>query len=772
MSVVDPPISTRSIQPESPQKLASLLQRQDGTMTRELLLHPGRHGLGMTHASMAAETTTTSTCGYCSTGCGLRLHLKDGEAVGLTPETRYPVNLGMACPKGWEALRVLDSDDRATTPLLRGDDEKLNAIDWPLAFQTFVDRIRDVQLKHGPESVAFVSTGQIPCEEMAFLGALARFAMGIRHGDGNTRQCMATAVTAYKESFGFDAPPFTYDDFEQSDCLVFIGANPCIGHPIMWERVLRNPNQPEIIVVDPRRTETATAATQHLQVRPKSDLALLYAITNWLIRNECVDHEFVNAHTSGFDQLRDHVARLDVGSVASSSGLSEAAIVRAAESIGTGKRVSLWWTMGVNQSHEGTRTAQAIINIALITGNIGRPGTGANSITGQCNAMGSRLWSSTTNLFGHHRFDDAGDRQKVADAIGMDVDLIPSTTSWKYDRIIEGVRRGEIKALWIIATNPVHSWSDQNDIKQLLGKLDFLAVQDMYHNTDTALQADLVLPSAGWGEKEGTFINSERRYGLIKKVRRAPGQALADFQIFKGIAHYWGAADQFARWTHPEAVFEIMQAASRDQPCDITGIEGYQQIDRCGGIQWPWSRQDAQQPTVTTAMTATTSDESNHRSNHRNDPASQRRLFEDGRFYHTDQKARLIVDEVVPTPEPTDSTFPITLLTGRGTVSQWHTQTRTRQSPVLNLLYPLEAYIEINPVDADQLDVIHGKTVFIESRRGRIEATACVTATLRRGQAFMPMHYAQTNELTLSHFDPHSGQPSYKDCAVRIFPKS
>ena len=238
-------------------------------MTRELLLRPGDHGLGMTHDSLAPDATTTATCGFCATGCGLRLHLRDGEAVGLTPETDYPVNLGMACPKGWEALRVLDSPNRATTPLVRGDDGQMRPVGWDVALKTFTDRFKSIQAEHGPHSIAFLSTGQIPCEEMTFLGALAKFGMGMLHGDGNTRQCMATAASAYKESFGFDAPPYTYADFEASDCLVFIGANPCIGHPIMWERVLRNPNAPEIIVLDPRRTETAMAATRHLPLNPQ-----------------------------------------------------------------------------------------------------------------------------------------------------------------------------------------------------------------------------------------------------------------------------------------------------------------------------------------------------------------------------------------------------------------------------------------------------------------------------------------------------------------------
>ncbi|MCA9138925.1 MAG: molybdopterin-dependent oxidoreductase, partial [Planctomycetales bacterium] len=590
MSIATPKSLTQSSDDKSrrPFELPQILQARTGKMTRELLLNPGEHGLGMTPESLQAESTTVAACGYCATGCGLRLHVRDGQAVGLTPETEYPVNLGMACPKGWEALEVLDSDDRACYPTLRDSEGVARRIDWDTALSTFTERFKAIQSKHGNASVAFLSTGQIPSEEMAFLGALAKFGMGMQHGDGNTRQCMATAVAAYKESFGFDAPPYTYDDFEQSDCLVFVGANPCIGHPIMWERVLRNNNSPEIIVLDPRRTETAMAATQHLQLRPKNDLAILYAITQHLITCDLIDHDFVAAHTTGFEEMANHVAAFTPDVVAQTCGVSAESIRVAAESIGEAKAASLWWTMGVNQSYQGTRTAQAMINIALITGNIGRPGTGANSITGQCNAMGSRIWSNTTNLFGHHKFESAEDRGRIADILEIDVDRIPDSGSWTYDRIVEGIRRDEIKGLWIIATNPAHSWIDQGDFKELLGKLDFLVVQDMYSSTETALHADLVLPAAGWGEKEGTFINSERRYGLLKKVRKAPGEALADFQIFRGLAAYWGVEDMFADWTHPEAVFEKMQAASQGRPCDISGIKGYRQLDQCGGIQWPW----------------------------------------------------------------------------------------------------------------------------------------------------------------------------------------
>ncbi len=581
---------------------------------------------------------------------------------------------------------------------------------------------------------------------MAFLGALTKFGMGMLHGDGNTRQCMATAVTAYKESFGFDAPPFTYEDFEQSDCLVFIGANPCVGHPIMWERVLRNRNAPEILVVDPRRTETAVAATQHLQLRPKTDLILLYGITRQLIHTGWIDHTFIEQHTTGFAELAAHVAPYTLEYVTERTGLSQASILRTTEAIGQGRAVSFWWTMGVNQSYEGTRTAQAIINLALITGNIGRPGTGANSITGQCNAMGSRLWSNTTNLLGHHRFESAEDRARVADILGIPVERIPTQLGWTYEEILHGIRRGEIRGLWVIATNPAHSWIHQGEARELLDQLDFLVVQDMYTSTETARHADLLLPAAGWGEKEGTFINSERRYGLLKQVRRPPGEALADFQIFRAIAHYWGLDDLFREWSEPEAVFRMLQKLSAGQFCDITGIKGYAELDRCGGIQWPWAEAEAESGA----------------------PAPARRLFADGHFPHADGRAKLIVAEPEQMPEPPDEEYPFLLLTGRGTVSQWHTQTRTSKSAVLRGLYPNQPYAEIHPADAALLCINHGEECLIRSRRGEIRVKAWIVATVRPGQIFVPMHYEQTNQLTLAHFDPHSRQPSYKDCAVSI----
>jgi assimilatory nitrate reductase catalytic subunit len=726
-------------------RVGRLLLQRDGALTRELVRRPGGFGLGQVPERLAPDATTSMICGFCSTGCSLDVHLKGGQAVNLSPTVDHPVNLGMACPKGWEALTPLQAPDRATTPLLRDARGRLQPVDWETAIGTFVERFKGVQARHGAHSLAFLSTGQIPTEEMALLGSLAKFGMGMLHGDGNTRQCMATSVVAYKQAFGFDAPPYTYADFEESDVIVLVGSNLCIAHPIMWERVCRNRHNPEIVVVDPRTTETAMAATQHYALRPKSDLTLLYGIAHLLIARGWVDHEYVAAHTSGFDAFAAHVASFTPERVGQVTGLGADALERFATTVHEGERVSFWWTMGVNQSHEGVRTAQAIVNLALMTGNIGRPGTGANSITGQCNAMGSRLFSNTTNLLGGHDFADPVDRAKVAGVLGIDVGRIPDRPSLAYDQIVEGVLAGTIKGLWVIATNSAHSWINQSHLHDVLDRLDFLVVQDMYTTTETAQRADLVLPAAGWGEKEGTFVNSERRLGVVKRVARAPGVALADFAILKLIAEAWGCGPMFAEWSSPEAVFHLLKELSRGRPCDITGVADYRMIDECGGVQWPF-------PEGSVAA----------------DVEQERRLFEDGRFYHPDGRARFLFEDPRPVREAVSRRYPLVLLTGRGSSSQWHTQTRTAKSPLLRSLAPEEAYVEVSPVDAEERGIEPHDHVMVVSVRGSMRARAFVTPTVAPGQVFVPMHDARTNQLTGSSFDPYSRQPSYKHCAVDV----
>ncbi len=727
--------------------LSRFLKQHSGPLTRDLVQEPGNFGLGKIPSRLKPSSTATSICGYCATGCQLKIHLDErGEAINLSPQAGYPVNLGMACPKGWQALDPLDSPDRATLPLLRDEAGKLTATDWPTALDVFTTRLKAIQQKHGREAVAFLSTGQIPFEEMAFLGCLFKFGMGFLHCDANTRQCMATAVTAYKQSFGFDAPPATYADFEESDVIVLIGANLCIAHPILWQRVMRNERKPQIIVIDPRATETAQAATQHVALKPKGDLALLYALAHCILRDGRVDAASL-ANTEGIADFTEFLKDHSPATVADRTGQTAEVIEALARTVSDpNKRVSWWWTMGVNQSHEGVRTAQAIINLCLITGNIGKPGTGPNSITGQCNAMGSRLFSNTTSLVGGHDFSDAAHRAKVAAGLGIPVANIPSDYSLAYDQILAAAESGKIKALWIVATNPFHSWIDSGRLAALREKLEFLVVQDMYATTESARVADLVLPAAGWGEKDGCFINSERRIGTLKTVRKAPGQALSDFRIFRLIANAWGCGEMFAKWTSPEAAFKLLRDLTKDRPCDITGIDGYEMIDQRGGIQWPF-------PSGHVGVSPT---------------SSERRLFEDGIYYTPNGKARFLFSPPAEMPEPVDSEFPFLLLTGRGTSSQWHTQTRTGKSDILKKLYPQHIYLEIHPADARQLRVKEGDPVTVRSRRGEITAAVYLAPTVQRGQIFIPMHYPEVNNLTHSAFDPHSRQPNYKACAVAV----
>ncbi|MBN8249022.1 MAG: molybdopterin oxidoreductase family protein [Verrucomicrobia bacterium] len=759
------------------------LRQWTGPLTSDLVRTPGGFGLGQVPAGRAPSATTSMVCGFCSTGCGLKVHLRDGEAVNLTPDPAYPVNLGMACPKGWEALAPLDAPDRATSPLLRDPATgRMSPVSWERAAREFTARFQGIQSRHGAHSIAFLSTGQICTEEMALLGALFKFGMGGLHCDSNTRQCMATAHVAYKESFGFDAPPYTYADFEESDVLVFVGANPCIAHPILWQRVLRNPHRPALIVLDPRRTETAVNATLHLPLAPKSDLTLLYGLARALIARDAVDHRFVAAHTRGFAEFAAFVQEFTPERACAAARIPREDFDRCVALIAGGRRVSFWWTMGVNQGHESTRTAQAIINLALMTGSLGRPGTGANSITGQCNAMGSRLYANATSLLGGRTFADPAHRQTVADRLGIPSACIPSASSWAYDQIVDGMESGAIRGLWIIGTNPSHSWIRHGRFRELAARLECLVVQDLYATTDTAQHAHLVLPAAGWGEKEGTFINSERRIGLVKKVRRAPGQALSDFAIFQLIARAWGCGAMFEAWRDPESAFQILKRLSAGQPCDITGIRDYRHLDEAGGIQWPCSESyqlsvishqkershDSDEAVPEDPMVGQADPSPLKTENLKLNTLTERRLFSDGQFYTADGRARFVFDAPRAVDEPVDAEYPWILLTGRGTSAQWHTNTRTAKSPVLRLLYPADCYAELNPADARRLGVKPGQTVRIRSRRGYLEATAFITPTVEPGQIFIPMHYEGVNRLTHPSFDPHSRQPSYKHCAVTI----
>jgi len=724
-------------------EIPNLVRSFDGPATRHLSQSGTVQGLGLVPGRLAPEGLLRTVCGYCSTGCGLLVHLQDGKAVNLSPDPDHPVNLGTACPKGWEALAPLASFDRGRSPLLRDPASgRMMRVSWERAMEVFVEKLGESLSRHGSDGAAFLSTGQIPTEEMLFLGALWKFGIGATAADSNTRQCMATAHTAYKESFGFDAPPFSYADFEESDNLIFVGANPAIAHPILWERVLKNRRNPTIVVLDPRRTETAQAATRHVALAPKSDLVLLYGLANEILRRGWMDRDFVAAHTEGFDSFAAFLEEFTTPRALGESGITEEEFSFLADLFEPGKRVGIWWTMGVNQSHQAVRTAQAIVNLCLMTGNIGKPGTGPNSITGQMNAMGSRLFSCTSSLPGGRNWTDPDHRREVAEWFGIPAEKIPDTSGPAYDQILSNARWGLMGFLWVVATNPAHSWIGQEDF-DAAAKKTFLVVQDLYPDTETAVMADLYLPSGGWGEKDGSMINSERRLGRMRRAATPPGLALSDLDIFRLVAGAWGVEGRIGSWKTAEDLFQAMRDLSKGRPCDISGVVDLAALESQGGVQWPCP--EGAYP-----------------------PGKERRLFEDGRFFTKSMRAKFVFDPVRPSPITLDANYPLRLLTGRGSSSQWHTLTRTSRSAILRSLAPTDPLVEMHPADATARGLVPGEWVRIRSCRGRARARVVIASTMRQGEIFVPMHAPDANRLTEPVFDPHSRQPSYKDGAVQV----
>lgn len=682
-----------------------------------------------------------STCNYCALACNLDFYTEDGKIKRVVPTPHYPVNKGFSCIKGLSLDKQCTKFNGSKKPLLKMKDGERKAIEWKEAFELFASKMTDIQEKYGKESVAYISTGQLPTEEMALLGHVGRSYMGI-NGDGNTRLCMASAVVAYKQSFGFDAPPYTLKDLELSDTIFFIGANPVIAHPIAWGRVRKNKDA-KIITIDPRKSETAINSDMWIDIKTKGDLALFYTLANVLIENGWIDQGYINNYTEGFEDFKEHVKKYTLEDVEERTGISKMRVLELAKIIHEGKRVSFWWTMGVNQSYEAVRTAQAIINLALITGNMGREGTGANSLTGQCNAMGSRMFSNTTALYGGGEYNNQERRKVVADILGMDENMLPSKPTLDYEQIIKGINNGEIKGLWVICTNPRHSFSNNEEFKKAMKNLDFFVVQDIYEDTDSSEACDLYLPSVPAIKKEGFLINTERRLSALVPVLEKEEDELSDYEILLGIGEALGMGSLLDKWRTPEDAFKLLRECSKGMPCDITGVS-YERLRDSKGIQWPCREGEELE-------------------------SDERRLFEDGKYYTPSGKAKFIFEDVTENPNATNEEFSFNLNTGRGTVGQWHTHTRTREIQAVTNIVSQKDYIDINRKDAEKLDIKENDEVLIHSSNGHTSKfIARLTDNLKEKDLYAPIHYIETNLLTPSVFDPYSKEPSYKTVQVNI----
>lgn len=685
-----------------------------------------------------------STCNYCAIDCNLDFYVEDNKIIKIVPTKGYPVNNGFSCVKGISLDKQQTKFKPNPLPRIKKADGSFEYLTWENGFKEVAERLTKIREKYGNESVAALSTGQMTVEEFALFGHMMRNHLKA-NVDGNTRLCMATAAVAHKQSFGFDAPGYTLKDLELSDTIIFIGANPIVAHPILWGRVRNNPNK-KIITIDPRYSETAKNSDYWYGINSKTDLTLLYTLANLIIEKDYTDKKYIEENTENFEGFKDFVKEYTVEKASEICGLTQGEIEELVELIHSGKRVSFWWTMGINQGHEAVRSVQAIINLALMTGNIGREGTGANSITGQSNAMGSRVFSNTTGLFGGGDFDNPNRRAKVAKALGIDESLLIDKPTLPYNRIIEKINAGEIKALWVVCTNPRHSWTNNETFREAMEKLELLIVQDIYADTETSEMCDIYLPAVPGVKKEGTVINLERRLSAVRPCLEKAENELMDYEIFYGVAKALGLEDITQNWKTPKDAFNFMRACSEGMPCDITGVE-YEDLAESHGIQWPFKSGDK---LVT----------------------DERRLYEDGKYFTPNKKAKFLFEKVAENPLPTSEEFPYIFNTGRGTVGQWHTQSRTREIPFVIDAVSKEAYLYINSKLAEEKGITENSKVIVKSKNGEsAEFIAMLTEDVKYNELFAPIHYIECNKLTPSVYDAYSKEPSYKSAVVNIFLK-
>jgi assimilatory nitrate reductase catalytic subunit len=696
---------------------------------------------GYTASEKIPDKWVKTTCGYCSVGCGMLIGVKDGRPVAVRGDVSHPVNEGKLCPKGLSEHYTLLASNRAKFPLLR-QDGVLQRVSWDRALGEMAANFRRVQERYGPNALGVLGTGQLLTEEFYALGKLVQLGFKTRNYDGNTTLCMASAVAGYKRTFGSDGPPGAYEDFEVSDVVVLIGANMADNHPILCQKLEKNPDK-KIIVVDPRVSKTAMMSDIHLAIKPRTDVALINGILHVLIAEGMIDQVYIDANTRGFDDLKALAAKYTPEYAARITGLTSDQILLVARLIGRARAPFFAWTMGVNHSTQGAATVSAICNLSLVTGKVGLAGASPFSITGQCNAMGTRETGFTSGIPGYRKFESQKDREEIAGLWNVDVEEIPAARGYAYPDIIEAILRKEIRALWIIATNPLVSFPNQDTLRQALSNLDFLAVQDGFHPTPTTEIANLVLPAAVWGEKEGTYTNSERRVSKANQAVEPPGEALSDFQIFLDVASKLGVKDRlYPGWSSPKDAFNEWRRVSQGRLCDYSGIS-YELLEERGSVQWPMREGETD--------------------------LSPRRLYADGKFETADGKAILHAVEWEPFPEQPNSAYPFILNTGR-TVEHWHTRTKTGQVAILESMSP-RAWLEMNPRDARRLKLRPHDRVDIVSRRGRVKDVELrITAIVGPGQVFLPFHYVEFNAnfATQSAYDPISREPNYKQSAVRV----
>ena len=688
-----------------------------------------------------------ATCGYCSTGCSIEVGLNaDNEPVASRGVADADVNRGKLCIKGmFEHELFRKTAGRGDKPLIRNNrQEEFSETTWDQALNTTTNEIKRIQETWGRDAFAIVSTGQIMTEEFYTLGKLARGVVGTNNYDGNTTLCMSSSVSGYKRSFGSDGPPGCYDDFEHTDCLLAFGSNLPEQHPIIYWRLqqVREKRKFPLIVVDPRVTMFAQYADIHLPVAPGTDLVLLNALAHVILEEGLEDRAYIEAHTEDYETFSKLVEQYDPVTASKICGIDADTIRKVARIYGKAGRAMTIWTMGINQSTHGSDGVAAINNLSLITGNIGKPGGSSLSITGQCNAMGTREWSSCSGLPGYRALENEQDRKDIAEFWGIDEEFFPKKRGMFMTDILPAIETGEIKGMWLIATNPMTSMADTARIRKMLEKLEFLVVQDAYRDVETNEYSHVFLPAAVWAEKEGCFTNTERRVNLIRNVCAPHGNSKTDLQIFNEVARRFEQGRKMNFPETAEGVFDELKQLSKGRMLDYSGMS-YDKIEASRGIQWPCNEDTA--------------------------PEGSQRLYTDGKFQYASGKAKLIALPFFDDNERPDEDYPFWLNSGR-VVEHFHTRTRTGKVGNANKFSPTP-YMEINPDAARKLGIEHGSYARLTSRRGDAVVMVQCTQRVSPDMVFIPFHYHEcVNRLSLGLLDPHSRQPAYKQCAVQIEP--
>jgi ferredoxin-nitrate reductase len=697
-------------------------------------------------------------------GCGLELlpPAEKGRAVRRDAEgnpmwaargdRQHPSSLGQVCIKGATVGETLASG-RLRQPLFRTNlSDNFEPISWDNALDRITHQIRlSMEQRGDANGIAMYGSGQFHTEDYYVAQKLLKGALGTNNFDANSRLCMSSAVAGYTRSLGSDGPPCCYDDLDHCSVAFLIGTNTAECHPVLFQRLLkrkkRNPGSVTIVVVDPRRTDTAKAADIHLPIAPGSDLALLHGIAHLVLRENGQDPAFIDDHTENYEAFFDVVARWTPRRVARFCNLPEKRLREVAQLFHRRENVLSLWSMGVNQRQEGTAVVCGLINLHLLTGQIGKEGAGPFSLTGQPNAMGGREAGGLSHLLpGYRLVANDQHRQDVEQAWKFPAGSIAATPGLAAWQQIEAMERGEIDLWWVAATNPLVSMPDLDRVKAAMSKCPLVVVSEAYADSETSHYAHLLLPAAQWSEKEGAMTNSERRVTYCPAYRRRFGESRPDWEVFAEVGQRLGFEKQF-RFNSAADVYAEFAELTRGRLCDMSGLS-HALLAEEGPQQWPC-------PSESTT------------------PHESKRLYTDRRFATPSGRARFSIDQPLGLAEPPCDTYPLVLTVGRY-LGQWHTMTRTGKVERLRSMHP-EPLLEIHPGDAQELNVVNGELAAISSRRGHITATVKVTDKIRRGSVFLPMHWGFTQESaceanTLMHDQacPISKQPELKACAVIV----